>query len=335
MNEKEQRLGAYCKTHGYDGALLRKRANIAWLTDGADTHVDGANALGIATVLWTPGRKTVFTNNIEAGRLRDEEFSKEWAIESVQWTDSPKIPDGRYLTDVPEDALTDLRATLTAEEMQRARQLGRECGAILEGVMRRVERGWTEHAIAAELVGDLRTEGIFAPVALVAVDDRIEKYRHPIPTSRKVERVAMGVVCAQRQGLIVCLTRLVHFGPLPGELTRKHEAVCLIDRTLHEATRPGRRWCDILAEGIAAYRETGFADEWTLHHQGGPMGYECRDYVATPAETRTVAANQLVGWNPSITGTKSEDTILSTGEVLTGTGQWPLMANGRPAILVK
>lgn len=335
MTQKEERLAAYCKTHGYDGALLRKRANIAWLTDGADTHVDGANALGIATILWTPARKTVYTNNIEAARLHDEEFARDWEIHAVNWTESPAIPDGRYATDFPDDALTDLRASLTASESQRVRALGRECGSILENAMRRVERGWTEHALAANIVGDLRAAGIFAPVVLVAADERIEKYRHPIPTARKVERVAMGVICAQRRGLIVCLTRLIHFGPISGLLARKHEAVCLIDRMLHDATRPGRRWCDILAEGVAAYRETGFADEWTLHHQGGPMGYECRDFVATPGETRTVAENQLVGWNPSITGTKSEDTILSSGENITATGEWPVGARGRPEILAK
>jgi hypothetical protein len=44
--------------------------------------------------------------------------------------------------------------------------------------------------------------------------------------------------------------------------------------------------------------------------------------------------NQLVGWNPSIAGTKSEDTILSTGEVLTAARNWP-MVGSRPDILCR
>ena len=36
MNEKERRLAEYCKKGGYDGVLLKRRTNIAWITDGAD-----------------------------------------------------------------------------------------------------------------------------------------------------------------------------------------------------------------------------------------------------------------------------------------------------------
>ena len=62
------------------------------------------------------------------------------------------------------------------------------------------------------------------------------------------------------------------------------------------------------------------------------MGYEPRDFLVTPSETRTVQTNQLVGWNPSIAGTKSEDTILSGGEVITTMPDWP-MCGTRPDIL--
>lgn len=39
-----------------------------------------------------------------------------------------------------------------------------------------------------------------------------------------------------------------------------------------------------------------------------------------------LAADQGLAWNPSVTGTKSEDTILVTEagvEILTATGSWP------------
>ena len=54
------------------------------------------------------------------------------------------------------------------------------------------------------------------------------------------------------------------------------------------------------------------------------MGYEARDFKATPTERRRVVERQLVGWNPTITGTKSEDTILSDGSVLTAMADWPM-----------
>jgi antitoxin VapB len=169
---------------------------------------------------------------------------------------------------------------------------------------------------------------------LVAADDRIARFRHPIPTARRIERTVMAAVCAQRRGLTVSITRLVRFGGIDDDLRRRHDAVCAVDAALHDATRPGARWCDALRAATDAYAAAGYADEWKLHHQGGPMGYELRDFTATPTETRRVQPDQLVGWNPSITGTKSEDTILSGGEILTAMDDWPACGE-RPDILVR
>jgi antitoxin VapB len=46
------------------------------------------------------------------------------------------------------------------------------------------------------------------------------------------------------------------------------------------------------------------------------------------SETRKIQLNQAIAWNPSITGTKSEDTILVREkgvEVLTPTPHWPML----------
>jgi antitoxin VapB len=94
---------------------------------------------------------------------------------------------------------------------------------------------------------------------------------------------------------------------------------------------------------MRAYAETGFPDEWHLHHQGGPAGYEAREYIATPDSADVVSIGQAYAWNPSITGTKSEDTILvgeADNEVLTAIENWPTLPVtvddqkiARPAIL--
>jgi len=80
-----------------------------------------------------------------------------------------------------------------------------------------------------------------------------------------------------------------------------------------------------------------------LHHQGGPAGYEPREYVATPGSIDTISVGQVYAWNPSITGTKSEDTILvgeMGNEVLTSMDGWPMLSvtvdgqeYARPAVL--
>lgn len=336
MNEKDRRLAAWCKERGYEGAWLRRRSNIAWLTDGADVHVDSSSSTGVASLVWTPRRKIVLTSNIEKPRLGDEEFGGEWEIRAHDWWRDEKLPKEKLATDFPSDPFAELRAPLTDLELSRVRDLGLYAAIALEQILKGFLRpGHTELEIAGALSGLFRGWGASTPVLLVAADDRIAKYRHPIPTARKIEKTVLVAVCPRRHGLMVAVTRLVHFGKmLPAALRKKHDAVCTIDAAFHAATAPGRRWCDILEIGLNAYRETGWKEEWKHHHQGGPMGYEGRDFKATPTETRKVVAKQLVGWNPSITGTKSEDTLLSTGEVLTAARDWPTVG-ARPDILCR
>jgi antitoxin VapB len=85
----------------------------------------------------------------------------------------------------------------------------------------------------------------------------------------------------------------------------------------------------VFQRAVTAYAEAGFADEWRLHHQGGTAGYEPREYLGLPGGAEVVIAGQAYAWNPSITGTKSEDTILvgeAGNEVLTTIEGWPMVA---------
>ena len=151
----------------------------------------------------------------------------------------------------------------------------------------------------------------------------------------------MLIAGARRWGLVVSLTRLVHFGEPDDELRRRHAAVTAVDAALIRATRPGAAAGDVFRVGLAAYAEQGFPDEWTRHHQGGATGYAGREYRATPDTPHVVRDCQAFAWNPSIAGTKSEDTILVTAEgaeVLTQTPDLPHLAAGgmaRPDILVR
>jgi len=135
---------------------------------------------------------------------------------------------------------------------------------------------------------------------------------------------------------------MVHFGPVPEELLLKHEAVCAVDASFILGSRPGAKVRDMFAAACDEYARQGFPDEWMLHHQGGATGYAARDYKATPLSEETVLDSQAFAWNPSIAGTKSEDTIVVTaaGPEVLSRGDWPTLAatcaHGvleRPAIL--
>lgn len=154
----------------------------------------------------------------------------------------------------------------------------------------------------------------------------------------------MLVLCGRRQGLVCSITRLVHFGPPSAEICKKAKAVAEIDAGMIAATRPGCRLGEIFQTAVELYAGAGYLDEWQLHHQGGPAGYEPREYTARPGATEKVSVGQVYAWNPSITGTKSEDTIMvgkDGNEVLTAIPGWPTtridrdgLVLERPAILV-
>ena len=82
----------------------------------------------------------------------------------------------------------------------------------------------------------------------------------------------------------------------------------------------------------------GFAGDIHLHHQGGAAGYKTREWVAHPQSAEVVQADQAFAWNPSITGTKVEETCITTAdgiEIITASPDFPRIAttvNGREYI---
>lgn len=360
MNERDlkfSRLQELLAVHGLNALVLRRLSNIAWITGGADVHVNTADSTGIAALVVTPTGRYAVTNTIEAPRLTQEEKLGElgWELVVAPWHDPgdsvAALTRGLTLgadgldagaTDLSA-ALARLRANLTPEEGDRFRTLGRLCAEAMDAAIRAVRPGQTEHEIAGRLAFEAERRGAQAIVNLVATDERIFNFRHPVPMDRVMDRYAMLVLCGRQRGLVCSITRLVHFGSLPADLRRKVGSVARIDAALITATRPGAMLGDVFHAGMRAYAAEGFPDEWRLHHQGGPAGYEPREIVVTPTATERVSIGQAYAWNPSITGAKSEDTVLvgvDQAEILTAIPGWPTIEVtvqgrrlSRPAVL--
>jgi antitoxin VapB len=354
---KLQRIQDSLNKHQADALLLNHVSSFAWATCGAASYINTASTDGVGSLLITPNGRYLITNNIEAPRFEKEErlVAQGWEFRVAVWhEDNPAVADLtrglRLAADGPYPGAIDLsgemarlRANLLPEEGERYRRVSQMCAEAMNAAIRAVRPGMTEYAIAALLDRETFARGVQPIVNLIATDDRIYNFRHPLPTEKKMDRYAMLVLCGRKYGLVTSITRLVYFGSLPDDLRRKMVAVASIDAAFIAATRPGRALNEVFKRATDAYAMTGFANEWHLHHQGGPAGYEPREWVATPASTETVVAGQVYAWNPSITGTKSEDTILvgpSSNEVLTAIPNWPMLiveADGqnipRPAIL--
>jgi Xaa-Pro aminopeptidase len=318
---------------GLEALLLRRSVNFAWYTGGADNRVDHASPFGVADVLVTSDSGYVFTDNIEAPRMREEQTPNLEVIEHPWYEDESRavqdvVGDVSLGTDFPLEGAPDvseevapLRYVLEPDTLGRYRRVGADAAMAVAGAADSLKPGMSEHEAAANLAAACRRRELFSSVLLVAADDRIARYRHPIPHGGRIERRAMLVVSAERGGLYANVTRMVHFEEPDTELKRRQGACETILRRMRaEATRPGQTLADAFEDCRRFYAEEGFPDEWRLHHQGGVTGYASREVIATPRTRQEIQVGQSFAWNPSITGTKAEETFIlgeSGPEVIT------------------
>ncbi len=344
---KREKLLNCLRNIGVAGAVFSSQAMFSWYSAGGENRVVTASEHGEAYIVVTPDADFILTDNIEFPRIQGEAIPEaaHFVVESFPWHQPRALnarlaeltSGGSFVSDcalagtaaLPPEVL-ELTYRLLPPEIERYGDLGREASFAMEGACRRVEPGMTEEEISAVLCEEIYARGLVPVVVLVASDERINNFRHPLPTDKRLDSSLMMVLGARRAGLIASLTRLAYFGrSLPEELADRHRAVQAVDAAFILATREGRTVGEVFADGLQSYHANGYAQEWNLHHQGGPTGYQGRSYKATSQEGRKVLSDQAFAWNPSITGTKSEDTILvPTGgglpRVLTPTQEWPV-----------
>ena len=330
IREKERRVRELMASKGLDAILLKRQANFSWMTGGGLNLVGITTEVGVASLLITRESKFVICNNIEAPRMVREERLEEqgYTLSVYPWYEEKEASilrelagDGQVGCDVPypdtvmlAGEIARLRYSLTPEEVERYRWLGEKVSLALEETLMATKKGEKESEVVGRLCKGLWKDRIDPITLMAAADERVSSYRHPIPSEKVIDKYLMVSVNGRKWGLIVSLTRLVYFGRIPEELMKKYEANVFIDCSFMAATRPGVPAREVLRKGIDAYRERDFPEEWKLHHQGGSIGYAGRDYRTDFDTPDIVQENQAFTWNPSITGTKSEDTILATSE---------------------
>ena len=334
---------------GLGGVLLNAQHNFAWLTGGASNGIDLSRENGVAFLLVSSdGKRYLLANNIEMPRMLAEEISAD-DFEPIKysWRDEKASGDfvtgkalsllangGELATDISIDGRTraieglvaKCRYSLTAAEIERFRSLGKDAGIAMRRVLDKIVPGEMEIEIAGKLRAELAAGGMTSVVTLVAADERIANFRHPVPSDNQWNKTLLIVSCSKRDGLISSCSRIACIGKVPEELQRRTEATTFVNASLWNATRPGMSGADLYRICADAYAERGFADEINKHHQGGAGGYKTREWVAHPTSAEVVQQNQAFAWNPSITGTKVEETMIvsETGvEVITASPDFP------------
>jgi antitoxin VapB len=351
QQDKLDRVAGEARAAGAGAVLLATHHNIAWLTSGRHNRVDGSREAGTARLLVTAdGRRFVLANAIEMPRMLDEVLAGfDYTPIEYPWVDDQDpafavgaarslLTNGATIaSDWPlpettsvEPLLMRARSLLTEREIDRYRKLGHDAGLALGNVCRSLTPGDLEVDIAQTVTSAASDVRARAVVALVGSDERLRRYRHPVPTPTPWKHVVMVALCAERDGLIVSLSRLVAASG-PGDLDTRTAAAAAVFGRMLAATRPGATGRQLYDTAARAYADAGFPGEELKHHQGGAIGYRAREWVAHPRSQEVVQERQAFAWNPTITGTKVEDTALVIGdriELITSTPDWPTVEVG-------
>ncbi len=362
-------IQAFLLDHQYDGILLSRTDNFAMATAGKRNYVSLCSDMGASSLFVTSAGDACFIgNNIEEIRVIAEELRPYgceirrfmWfqdsaaALAEREFTGTLVSDDGSLGKNVNAQ-MAYIRSLLTINELEKYRHLGKLAAETVTAAVEGAEAGMAEADIAALLIGEGAKRRCQVPIALIAADRRITKFRHPLPTTAPllpdkmrevlVRGYVMIILSLLREGLVASVTRFKRVGELPDRIPSAYARICGVDTLLHEATEPGKTLGDVFSQCEQAYTAMRFsATEWHNHHQGGTTGYAGRTCKASPQESFPIldtrwekkvrditgidaVFGQAFAWNPSAPGVKSEDTFLlmpdGAKEIITRTPALP------------
>ncbi len=323
-----------------------------WRTGGMSDPIDRTASVDPVWVLDCESGTALITNDIEAPRLEADFHARErgWDILSAPWYDpgAPIALACGFAGVTPDELLSDrsdvghnvndeliaARLVLGVEEREELRELGSLVGVALGAGIDAWRPGvTTDFDTAAVVSAVLEADGATAVCLIVGGDDRLRSFRHPLAVGQVVNEAIMAVVVAQRAGLHVAATRIC--------VRRDNDEIVALMKTLDavsdavlNASLPGGTWGDSVEALAAAYESIGHANAWREHFQGGPIGFDQREFELAPGQTESPfwnlprQLNTAVAWNPSLRGgAKIEETYLLGDEMefLTVTPSWPVV----------
>jgi Xaa-Pro aminopeptidase len=338
---KEVKIRDLMERKHFAGIILSTQTNFLWFTGGRRNQIIKNADTSLVHLLITKNKKYLLSTRSDADRIMDEELAElgfepvlyDWyrhsyldALDKIGL--KGVIGCDFYHTNFPniEEDLKQMRISLSDFEVGRVKELCKEYTRLLTDFCLNLKPGVAENDLAADLQYACVKSNIDPFVLMVGSDERINKYRHPVATDKKVQKYVLIATCVERDGINVTLSRSVYFGKIPDELEKKQNAVNVIEATYFAHALPETPLRDLFAIGKAAYSKLGYPKEWKNHTQGGIVGYTPREYPVTQDSEIKVGINNLFGWNPTIRGVKAEDFIVVQKdgiEQLTIDPRWP------------
>lgn len=339
--EKRKRICQFMEENSLDALIINRQDNFSWFTSGGDNHVLSSSEQGAACIVITGDAKYLCAYPMDGYRIMDEEInSNDIELKITNWyEDSPlelakKITRGKRTASDIElpgvefilNKLVGLHYPLTELEIERCRWIGKKSNEILAQIAKDIKPGQTEYQIGAKILEEYYKEGMRIDVLIIGSDQRILKYRHPMPTDKKINEYVLLHPAVKKWGLHANVSRLVHFGLPPKEIKNKYLAACSVQASIIDSLEPGMLFKDIFKFIKNQYIKYGYPEEWKKHFQGAITGYIAADSSISLNNTLVAQKNQTYDWFITITGVKSEELSFlgaKNAQFLSVTNSWP------------
>jgi len=330
LKEISEKLGRIRKRLGESGneaLLLTRHPNFSWITAGSKGFVANCFDNSATAVLVTQKKLFAVCNIIEENRLREEDRLPELGFELIvsKWQEnnlesfvkSQVSSWDKVISDAPaagaktdNDFILSVRLPFTQNEIARYLYLGEYLSKGLEEYLPTVKPGMTEYEICGGIANALWKYNVEQVMFLVSVDERADKYRHALPTSKKLEHNLLVSINGRYKGLITTTSRMVYFGkPKPG-FVRQYCDCCDMETEVISKARAGIDEIELYDTLRKAYDAKGYPGMFDKHGQGGCQGYWPREYMVTPGSHRIIRNDTAYCFNPVVDGTKTEDAFI-------------------------
>lgn len=332
--------------------LLTSPGSVNWRSGGMSDPIDVTAGSDPLWILDCAQGSALITSEIEAPRFESDFHVRAlgWDVLRAPWydADAPLALACSYADVAPSELLSDndafgdnirdhlvaARMVLSDAEQEELRELGLLVGnALGAGIDAWTPGASTDFDTAAVISSALEAEGAKAVCLIVGGDERLRTLRHPLAVGDVLSDAIMAVVVAKRAGLHVAATRLC-VRHANDEIVTLMKTLDAVNDAVLEASLPGGTWGETIRALASGYSAVGQPNAWREHFQGGPIGFEQREFELAPTQYASPywdlarAANTAVAWNPSLRGgAKIEETYLVNAglEWLTPTPSWPVL----------
>jgi len=340
--EKEKRLRTALSASGYDSVIITRRSNFAWMACGGDAVSSRVSRTSPVYLVVTPQKKYAVGYSMDLPWVMEDAlgdldyeavamqpFGKTPEEKSLELAEGNVASDDSFLgiDDINADIIR-LHEPYTPEEMARYRQLAKDCSEIQAELAHWVEPGMTERYVLARTWQLYLERGIEGHYMFVGSDDRIKRFRHPIPSDKPIEKVVLLAPGVARWGLLASTSRIICFGKPSEDLRDRFNVAATIQAALLARTQPGMHLTSLFKLIVDLFEQLGYPEERYNHFHGGPVGYWAGYAERMQDPDETVKPDMAFLYYLTIAGVHCEELMLvddQGAEYVSIDPDWPML----------